>query len=47
MEKHKSKIDVAFLILFLNRPHLLKEVFEQVKIARPSKLYLFQDGARE
>lgn len=47
MEKHKSKIDVAVLILFFNRPHLLKEVFEQVKIARPSKLYLFQDGARE
>lgn len=47
MEKHKSKIDIAVLILFFNRPHLLKEVFEQVKIARPSKLYLFQDGARE
>ncbi len=43
----KSKIDVAVLILFFNRPKLLEKVFEQVKIARPSKLYLFQDGARE
>lgn len=47
MNKKKSKIDVAVLILFFNRPELLKKVFEQVKIARPSKLYLFQDGARE
>ncbi len=44
---NKSKIDVAVLILFFNRPELLKKVFEQVKIARPSKLYLYQDGARE
>ena len=35
------------MILFFNRPQLLKQVFEQVKIARPSKLYLYQDGARE
>ncbi len=44
---HKSKIDIAVLILFFNRPHLLEKVFEQVRKARPSKLYLFQDGARE
>jgi len=44
---NKSKIDVAVLILFFNRPEMLKKVFEQVKIARPSKLYLYQDGARE
>ena len=44
---NKSKIDVAVLVLFFNRPHLLKKVFEQVKMARPSRLYLFQDGARE
>ena len=41
------KIDVPVLILFFNRPKLLQKVFEQVKIARPSKLYLYQDGARE
>ena len=44
---HKAKIDVAVLILFFNRPKLLEKVFEQVKMARPSKLYLFQDGARD
>lgn len=43
----KAKIDVAVLILFFNRPETLEKVFEQVRIARPSKLYLFQDGARE
>lgn len=44
---HQSKIDVSVLILFFNRPAQLAKVFEQVKLARPSKLYLFQDGARE
>ena len=43
----KAKIDVAVLILFFNRPHLLKKVFEQVKKARPSRLYLYQDGPRK
>lgn len=47
MIMYKSKIDIPVLILFFNRPALLAQVFEQVKIARPSKLYLFQDGARE
>lgn len=40
------KIDIAVLILFFNRPAVLEKVFEQVKLARPSKLYLYQDGAR-
>lgn len=44
---HKSKIDIAVLILFFNRPEHVRKVFEQVKIARPSRLYLFQDGARQ
>lgn len=44
---NKSNIDIAVLILFFNRPALLEKVFEQVRLARPSKLYLFQDGARE
>lgn len=43
----ESQIDVAVLILFFNRPALLEKVFEQVKLARPSKLYLYQDGPRE
>lgn len=40
-------IDIPVLILFFARPNPLGKVFEQIKIARPSKLYLYQDGARE
>lgn len=39
-------IDVAVLIIFFCRDEQLEKVFEQVKRARPSKLYLYQDGAR-
>lgn len=39
-------IDISVLILFFNRPEPLQRVFEQVKKARPSKLFLYQDGAR-
>ena len=39
-------IDVAVLIIFFCRDEQLEKVFEQVKKARPSKLYLYQDGAR-
>lgn len=47
MEKKKAKIDVAVLILFFCRDEQLKQVFEAVKKARPSRLYLYQDGARD
>lgn len=43
----KAKVDVAVLILFFNRPKMVSRVFEQVKKARPTKLFLYQDGARE
>ena len=39
-------VDVPVLILFFNRPQQLSQVFEQVKKARPSRLFLYQDGAR-
>lgn len=39
-------VDVAVLILFFNRPNQLGQVFEQVKKARPSRLFLYQDGPR-
>lgn len=39
-------IDVPVLILFFNRPEPLAAVFAQVKSARPSKLFLYQDGPR-
>lgn len=38
--------DVAVLLIFFNRPSTFKKVFEQIKLARPSKLFLYQDGAR-
>ena len=43
----KALIDVPVLLLFFVRPDTFRKVFEQVKEARPSKLFLFQDGARE
>jgi len=44
---HKAKLDLAVLLIFFARPNTLKEVFEKVKEARPSKLFLACDGARE
>lgn len=41
-----SKIDIPVLLLFFTRPEPFAKVFEAVKKARPSKLYLYQDGAR-
>jgi len=44
MENFKS--DVAVMILFFTRPDTLEKVFESVRKAKPSSLFLFQDGAR-
>ena len=44
--KSPWKVDVAVLILFFNRPGSLSKVFEEVRKARPSRLFLYQDGAR-
>lgn len=44
--KAPSLIDVSVLILFFNRPEPLARVFEEVRKARPARLFLFQDGAR-
>lgn len=40
-------VDVSVLIMFFCRPEPLAQVFEQVRRARPTKLYLHQDGPRE
>ena len=45
--KQPYKTDIAVLILFFNRPETLKLMFEEVKEARPSHLFLYQDGARD
>ena len=43
----KFCVDVAVLLIFFNRPEKFIKVFEQVKEAKPSRLYLYQDGPRE
>ena len=40
-------IDVSVLIIFFVRDDVLKETFESVRKARPRRLLLWQDGARE
>lgn len=40
------KIDIAVLLIFFNRPKTFSQVFEQVKTAKPSKLFLYCDGPR-
>jgi hypothetical protein len=44
--KPKAEVDVSVLILFFNRPDFLGQVFEQVRAARPARLFLYQDGPR-
>lgn len=44
---NKSKIDVPVALVFFNRPEQFIKVFETVKKAAPSKLFLIQDGARK
>lgn len=41
-----ARIDVPVLIMFFCRPEPFSRVFEQVRRARPSRLYLHQDGPR-
>jgi hypothetical protein len=42
----KAELDVPVALIFFTRPETLKEVFQKVKKARPSKLFLIQDGER-
>ena len=44
--KQPYKTDIAVLMLFFNRPDYFKQVFDEVKKARPSRLFLYQDGPR-
>ena len=37
----------AVTLIFFNRPNTLSLVFEKVRLAKPPKLFLIQDGARE
>lgn len=44
--KHPAKTDIAVLLLFFTRSDTFAKVFEAVRLARPSKLFLYQDGPR-
>ena len=46
MTKHPANVDVAVLLLFFTRSDTFRQVFEAVRQARPSKLFLYQDGPR-
>lgn len=39
-------VDVSVLVVFFNRPTMLAQVFAQIQKARPARLFLYQDGAR-
>lgn len=43
----KYKTNVAVLVVFFTRHHTLKLVVDAIREARPSKLFLYQDGPRE
>jgi hypothetical protein len=43
----QAQIDVPVLFIFFARPEQTSLVFEEIRNARPTKLYLYQDGARE
>lgn len=44
--KHPAKTDIAVLLLFFTRSDTFQQVFNEVRRARPSRLFLFQDGPR-
>lgn len=45
--KYPAKIDVAVLMLFFTRSDTLQLVFNEVRKARPARLFLYQDGPRD
>lgn len=45
-KKFESNVDVAVLFLFFTRTEISVRTFEQIRKARPSKLFLYQDGPR-
>ncbi len=45
-KKYPAKIDVSVLLLFFCRTDTFQLVFNEVKKARPSRLFLYQDGPR-
>ena len=46
MEKYPSRVDIAVLLLFFTRSDTFQQVFNEVRKARPSRIFLLQDGPR-
>ena len=44
--KYPAKTDIAVLMLFFTRADTLQLVFNEVRKARPTRLFLYQDGPR-
>ena len=45
-ELHPAQHDVAVLLIFFCRVETFRQVFHEVKKARPARLLLYQDGPR-
>ncbi|MBQ0090477.1 MAG: hemolysin activation protein [Prevotellaceae bacterium] len=45
--KEKALTDISVLILFHARPNYFSKVWEEVKKAKPTRLFLYQDGPRD
>lgn len=45
-KKYPAKTDIAVLLLFFTRSDTFQLVFNEVRKARPSRLFLYQDGPR-
>ena len=46
MRLHPAENDVAVLVIFFTRAEMLRHTFEAIRKARPSRLFLYQDGPR-
>lgn len=44
MEAYQTKSPILFLIF--NRPHLSRQIFDSIKLAKPTRLYIAADGPR-
>lgn len=43
----EALVDISVLLVFFTRQDTLQQVFDRVREARPSRLFLYQDGPRE
>lgn len=46
MDEQRFKTDIAVALIFFNRPECLKHTFAAIAAAKPSRIYLIQDGPR-